>query len=343
MVFLQSLKKCHIMPLYLKEIIGEVSENNSSAPINKLIYNSNDVKGNNEFLFFIKPEITIPQNGIKLENILKLIFSKLEEFNLNIKSVRLINASYLEKHNIIAQHYGVINKLSKDIRKYISDEAKEKFNVVYNDSFSSADVYGSIEFLKAFPHFTPTGLAYLWQNSTTEKLVGATYSQKLTLDGKPVYLFNGFHPRQLEHFTARDRSIIAMWLCGNTDWQIARNNFIGKTNPSEAEKGSIRNELLKNKDEFGLINISASMNGVHLSAGPIEGLVELMRYNSDFEKGEILKVEDFNLGKQLVNAFGKEKTEWLLENPNISSNGRQTSVFDLTEEKNSNEIFNLLI
>jgi hypothetical protein len=325
-----------------KELINLIKEITTTTPHNKLIYNSSETKGKNEFLFFIKPEITLPSANIQLDKILELIVSKIEEFKLTIGSIRIINAAYLEKHNIIAQHYGVINKLSTDIRKNISDEAKEKFEEIFNVKFSSAQVFGSIEFLKVYNHFTPTGLAFLWQNSQTVKLAGGTYAQKLLLDGKTVYLINGFHPRQLEHFIAPDRSIIVMTLTGDTSWKTARNKFIGKTNPEDAEHGSIRNELLVRKSEFGLENISASWNGVHLSAGPVEGLVELIRYNSDFENNLYLNPKDFTFGLKLINAFGVDKTEKILNNPIIDVEGKQISVFDLTEEKDSDECIDIL-
>lgn len=44
--------------------------------------------------------------------------------------------------------------------------------------------------------------------------------------------------------------------------------------------GSIRAELLKNKEATGMIDVNMSSNGVHMSAGPLEGLVELQRFMS---------------------------------------------------------------
>ena len=317
-----------ITPLLIKSIIHP-------SPVNTQIYNDEGISGKNEFLFFIKPEITIPSDTIQLTKIIRLIESKINKFRLSVATIRIINAAYLKKHSIIAQHYGVINKISANVRKNISKDGIAKFEQLYSESFENAEIYGSIEFLNQYPHFTPTGLSLLWQNSPTEKLAGGTYAQKLVFDGKSVYLINGFHPRQLEHFIADDRSIVVFTLKGDISWKAARNNFIGKTNPGEAETGSIRNELLQRKKEFGLSEVSSSWNGVHLSAGPVEGLVELLRYNSDFESGSLLKSGDFEFGKILDDAFGTEKMQWLIENPTVEFNGNQISIFDLTEELDS--------
>ena len=47
---------------------------------------------------------------------------------------------------------------------------------------------------------------------------------------------------------------------------------IFSSNPIKANKGSIRKTLLDNKDLYGLKEVSQGANGVHLSAGAVEGL-----------------------------------------------------------------------
>ena len=92
------------------------------------------------------------------------------------------------------------------------------------------------------------------------KLGGGAYAQSIKLDGKPLFLVNGFHPRQLDHFISPGRSIVAFTLVGDLDWSVARNSLIGKTNPAEAEKGSIRRTLWERKDELGLPAVTPSWN-----------------------------------------------------------------------------------
>lgn len=326
----------------IQNIIQNIKENRIETPVNKEIFRNDEIQGKNEFLFFIKPEITLDDDKIQLDSVLKMIFAKIESFSLNIKNIRIVNAPYLERNNIIAKHYGVINKLSRDIQSSIPEEAKVNFKNIYQQDFNSSDVFGSLEFLEHYPEFTPTGLSYLWQNTATEKLAGGTYAQKLSLDGKSVFVINGFHPRQLEHFIAKGRCIVTMTLVSDISWKEARNNFIGKTNPEDAKPGSIRNELLNNKVEYGLQNISSSWNGVHLSAGSIEGLVELMRYNSNFESGEIQSAKDYSFGQQLATRLANNKAEKILKNPVVQYNDKQISIFDLTEEMDSENCLELL-
>lgn len=331
------------MALSEKLIIENIKKaQNQELARNTFYKNDNIPPYQNEFLFFIKPEITLKSDSIKLDDVLLLILNQVAKYDLHIKEASVLSADYLNEHNIIAQHYGVINKLSNNIRESISEAAIQKFQNIFDKDFNQAEVFGSLEFLKEFTEFTPLTLDYLWQNIKFEKLAGGTYACELNFNGRLVYLFNGFHPRQLNHFIEPGRSIVTMTLAGNINWDDAREQFIGATNPEIAEAGSLRNTFFKNEQSLGLPAMSSSWNGVHLSAGPVEGLIELMRYNSDFSTGDIKKPTDYQFGQHLVNVFGEEKANKILENCDVTFDGSNVSVFDLTEENNSNEAIDLL-
>lgn len=328
------------------KIINQIIQNVQLAQKGELyideIY-SKEVTGGNEFLFFIKPEITLFSAEIKLKEILKMVFAKMEKFNLKVRNIQVLSAQYLDDYDIIARHYGVINRLSNDAAGNLSEDAKEKFKNEFSINADEAEILGSLHFIKEFPYFTPIGLDYLWQNAPFVKLAGGTYVQRLLLDGQEVFLVNGFHPRQLDHFTKADRSIITMTLCGNTNWADARQKFVGATNPAAAEDKSIRKDLLIKKDEYGLKTVNSSWNGVHLSAGPVEGLVELVRYNSDYKNDEKATIDDYAFGRRLRENFSEQQIIRIMDNCNVMHEGKTVSVFDLTEERNSDEALRLLI
>lgn len=306
--------------------------------------NTNLPVGKNEFLFFIKPEITISSTSIQLEKIIDLVQEKVESFGLSIHNIKILSAKYLEQYNIIAQHYGVINKISSNAIQNMSESAKEKFKEIYGKSVDEVKTLGGSEFLEQYPYFNAYVLDYLWQNIENKKLAGGTYCEVVKIDDETIYIINGFHPRQLKHFTEKGRSIIVMTLSGDLSWSEARNNFIGATNPLNANKGSLRREFLENKSALGLSEVSQGVNGVHLSAGPVEALIELKRYNSNFsDKTQTKDFAEFSFGKLLKDAFPNGKFEKITENANLQINGKVISVFDLTEEKNSDEAIKLLV
>ncbi len=330
------------MEKLIKSILENVKSAQQEGATKTEIYSDTSVTGQNEFLFFVKPELTLEDESIKLEEIVKLIVEKIKAFNLSIKNIQLLPAGYLDEHGLIAKHYGVINKLSSDAKASLSEQAKETFKKAFGKSVEEANILGSLEFLKAYPSFSAEALDYLWQNSDFKKMAGGTYVARFSFDSEEVFIVNGFHPRQLEHFTKPGRSIVTFTLVGDTDWRAARHDFIGATNPASAIEGSLRRTFLDKMEYYGIPAINGSWNGVHLSAGPVEGLVELIRYNSDFSKGKELSASDFAFGKALIDAFGKDTTVKILENMDVDYNGNSISVFDLTEEKNSDEALTLL-
>jgi nucleoside diphosphate kinase len=324
-------------------IVDNVREAQNEAILYKELFSDAgaEVK-NNQFLFFIKPEITVKNDSIQLEEILKLVFAKIDEFGFNIHDVKILTAKYLDQFNIIAQHYGVINQIASNAVTNMSEGAKEKFAEIFGKSVDKAQVLGGLEFLEKYPEFTPTGLDYLCQNIGSKKLAGGTYVVEVKLDDELVYVINGFHGRQLKQFTENGRSIIVMSLSSDTDWSNARSNFIGATDPTKANEGSLRRAFLDNKESLGLPDVSQGANGVHLSAGPVEALVELQRYNSNFSNGETKDFTEFSFGKQLAEAFDQTAVQSIVQNTNVDVAGKSTSVFDLTEEKNSSEALELL-
>ena len=308
-----------------------------------LYVNEAELVGENEFLFFIKPEITLASEGIALDSILTMILGRIESCGLQIKNINVLSADYLKENNIIAQHYGVINQIASDARLNLSEGARKKFETLYGQTVEEAPVLGGVEFLDKYPVFNPISLDLLWQNKENQKLAGGTYAEDIKLDGEVVYVINGFHPRQLIHFTEKGRSIVVFTLKGNLAWSDARNKLIGATNPAKAEEGSIRRTLLDNKEAYGLKEVSQGSNGVHLSAGPVEGLVELVRYNSNFtEGGQLLTSENFSYGQKLVENFTENQVKAILSNENVTFEGKTISIFDLTEEKNSDESIAIL-
>lgn len=310
----------------------------------ELIFNNQDepVK-KNEFLFFIKPEITLQSNKIKLNDILDLFLYNLKNYNFSIHNIKVLSAEYLKEYNIIAQHYGVINKLASNALQNLSESAKSSFIKHYNTDFDKVKIKGGMEFLKEYSEFTPFTLDILWKNKQNIKLGSGTYCEDISLDNEIIYLINGFHPRQIEHFTKPGRSIIVFTISSDIDWNIARNYFIGSTDPWKAVAGSIRRELLDKKEMFGLDEVFQGFNGVHLSAGPVEALIELVRYNSNFKNpSEIMKIEDFSFGRLIKKEFKEDLISKILNNINVNFNGLASSIFDLTEEKNAEVALQIL-
>jgi len=331
------------MEILIKKALESLKTAKSNKAVNELVFE--DKTGNDplhEFLFFIKPEITILEDRTKLSSILDMTFGKISQHNLHIGEIRLLTASYLHKYDIMARHYGVINSMSREPLEHLSGEARSRFTEAYGKRPEEVKLLGSLQFLEQYPDFSAGTLEDLWKQGQSVKLAAGTYCARVRVNGEEVFLINGFHPNQLVHFTEEGRCILTFRLAGSLDWSVARNQFIGKTNPADAMPGSLRNELLVKKDQFGMPDVSAGRNGFHLSAGPVEGLVELMRYCSDFSTGDKKGPDDFVFGRQLRDNFTAEETDRICGNRPVNYKGNKITPFDLTEEKNSRAALDLL-
>lgn len=288
----------------------------------------------NNFVFFIKPELTLADDAIQFDAILDIIFDRLEAYGVDINQVSLLGANYLDQHNIMGNHYGVINKIAKDAVGAISAEAKATFEEKFG-TMEGKTILGGLEFMAQNPDFTAQQLDDLWMTKKSTKLAGGTYCADVEYKGETVYLVNAFHASQLEHFIKQGRSIVVFNASSDRSWDVLRGELIGATNPTSAHTGSLRQIFLAQQDDLGIPVVDQGNNGVHLSAGPVEGLVELIRFFSGSNEATIATMADYPFGQELIDAFGAEKALEIAHNSDITLNGEETNTFDATEEQDS--------
>ncbi len=323
-------------------IVGSVRKAQAGLCRTAIIHrNENAPYGPNNWLFFIKPEITQPLPTIKLEAVVTLIMEHVQRYGLTIHEVRLLSADYLKDHALIKQHYGVIDTVATVGAEALSETARERFKEIFGVEVGEVKTLGGLQLLEQYPFFNAHSLDCLWQNQENQKLAGGMYAEKVRIDLETIYMLNAFHPRQLEHFTEKGRCIVVMSLSGSLSWKESRQHFIGATKPQNAEPGSLRRLLFEGKAELGLPEVSQSYNGVHLSAGPVESLVESLRFESDHDGGVPLDPSALPFGRQCVEAFGCVP-DALLHNALVTIDGHMKSVFDLTEELDAADAIEVL-
>lgn len=282
--------------------------------------------GTNEMLFFLKPELTTVNHGFA--SIADYILEKIDEYNFAITSGFAISGSHIEEANLIAKHYGIIDTAARTGSAAFSDSMWKAFEEQFGEGKNSAKVLGGIEYLRDHAELDPDKLSEQWVQNGYSKIGSGVYCQHIAEES--VYLVNGFYPQLLRRFTQAGSCIACFILQGNTSWRAARSSFVGATAPDKAVSGSIRNSLLARKNEFGLDEISANKNGVHLSAGPVEGVVEILRF-SEQHAG----LRDLVFGRMLQESFTAEQIEKILSNELIETDDGAVSTFDLTEELDS--------
>ncbi len=283
----------------------------------KVVSEYREINKRHEFLFFFKPEVFF--DGVNVKRVFEITEEKFREFGIETSFISIVGFDKLKE--IIPKHYGVINEIARKGIEALSREAREKFKEVFGEDIESATLLGAFQFLERYPFFNEASLDVLWENAGCKKLASGTYCARVKVFNDTVYILNGFHPNQILHYTKEGRKIVVVVGHSDASWKELRQDLIGATNPYDAKEGSLRRIFLEMKEELGLKEVSQGYNCVHLSAGPIEAIAEIVRFCN-------LPLEKLAMARRIIEVCGREKLERALENPVING----SKVFDLTEE-----------
>lgn len=290
----------------------------------------------NELLFFIKPEITLAGTRAVRE-VLKLAQEKFERHAVEISGLSILGNEYLKKFSLIEAHYGVINMAAKKGLEALTAAPRLKFREIFGKDIESVLFLGGFEFLEKYPDYSADTLNDLWESGQREKLGAGLYCEKHLIDEKTFYILNGFNPFQLSFFTRPGRYIIVFTVNSKTDWPVLRNRMIGETNPYKADGNSLRAGILRIKDDIG-VDINPGRNGVHLSAGPVEALAEIIRFCSALPEKTLDSEEVYTGTRMRELGFDKAAIMKCIANEQITFRGERRNIFDLTEDKNLEEM-----
>lgn len=280
----------------------------------------------NEFVIFTKPELGRLEDDA-LTAVWDLLAESLASYGVVVHSSRIQTGPELEASGVMAEHYGVINEISRLGRPALTEPAERALQEEFRDTVHGAEVLGGHQFLAAQPEFSPYALGVLFANAGVTRLGPGTYAALVRVDGDPVIILNGFHPRQLGFFTAEDTVCAFLHCSSTTEWARLRSDLIGATDPARADAASVRGRLFADPAGFGLSTVSYNFNGVHMSAGPLEGMGELQRFF-----GADRRLTDWTFAQALV-AVGVPDTHvtQLAENPLLQAGDERGTAFDLTE------------
>ncbi|MBN2452509.1 MAG: hypothetical protein JXR77_19140 [Lentisphaeria bacterium] len=170
-----------------------------------------------------------------------------------------------------------------------------------------------------------------WERSRYVKLAPGLYAAKIQVPGHPPRItVNGFFPRLRERFVLPDARVLwydVRFSPARLPWREFRRDAVGATNPAEAAPGSIREALFREPDRFGLPEKpTVQLNGVHASAGPLEGARE-RRIWLENRAGDSELVAALRQGE-----VPEGRIRELLDNGPMTWKGVTAPAFDLLED-----------
>lgn len=254
-------------------------------------------------------------------------------------------AAEIESKKLIDQHYGSLARIAMDTQPAdmaLSESALAAFESSFGTSWSAA-LGSALRNDEAMAKLGVDGLALepMWRGGVQCKLAPGTYVSRLDGVSEPMYTLNGFYPAMRQSYVADGaevRYLVCEWDEASLSWKDFRRSVIGATNPSDAASGSVRAEIMAKWADLGLPSEpTLGANGVHASAGPLEGLKERCVWAG-------ASLESDGLACALASEAGIPRATldaWLDDNPVVRLGGEEDKVFDLTEEKGTGAVLEL--
>ena len=269
-----------------------------------------------------------------------------------------MSAEEIDEKGCIDRHYASIAKSATEtdpsslaLGDDKKGEFKSKFGQTWEESLElglvfnakgAAEKLGTMDGEDLVP-MPGKALDALWAKAgdARVKLAPGLYVSNIGED-EPLYVINGFYMAMREKYCVAGGNGIHFFVVAFdpevTSWAKFRGEIIGATDPTAAPEGSIRGKMLASwEGEEGLDLDNAPNvgdNGVHASAGPIEGLKERVVWLA-------IEAEDDPFGEQLIKWTGGQKATILpwLEDAEVEEQKHyevKGKMFDLTEDKDTN-------
>jgi hypothetical protein len=255
----------------------------------------------NQLLAFFKPEVFLDKTPDQIEKIMKLVFEKLEKYEVTVDGTALFPGSAVGKFQIMDRHYGVINTLSKNASKILSDEEKDLVFKTLGVTNKNTKILGGHEAFEIAGVKNTYDFDNYWLEAKSEKVKSGFYVRTMKIDGEETVVVDGFHPHQLAHYTETDRHLGVMLVSSNTPWAKLRDEMLGSTFPEKALPDSIRGAIFAKANDFGFKKVGIENNILHLSAGPTEALFEIDNFLHAPFAIDFLK-EEAKLAERLLSA-----------------------------------------
>ncbi|MBN2144918.1 MAG: hypothetical protein JW774_09870 [Candidatus Aureabacteria bacterium] len=283
-------------------------------------------------------------NSLAFPEFYKLIMKTLlKDKKTVLTGMKIMNAAHLKQKGMMERHYGVINNVAQNARWMGDEKLKgiaDHFNVPSDHVVGGLEAVTRINEIlrrKSKPEISITDIeiARMWSKAGKPfKTMPGIYSKPYTFEGETFAVVDGFYAAQLNTFYTQGCGILAFSVRLSPDFEVkALRDLIGANDPTQAKEGTFRNVFLGMNSAANVLE-----NGIHGSAGYLEGLRELMNIMGFDLKdtGLFAALREKGHSEQEL----EEILKILLENPEMFHSRKQKMerVFDCTEELPLDEV-----
>ncbi len=286
----------------------------------------------NQAVVFTKP---IHHLGLSLtpEELARQAQSFLEKKGFRVVLNKKVTGAELAEREVIRQHYLMYSKASYG-DAVLTDAGKARFEAAFGKHWDAeveaGRIVGNPSLIKA-KGIDAAQLFLLWNEKFATRQTQKIQDGLIMawLEELDAYCINAFYPVMEENFYHPATEITYFVLefdPSQVSWKQFRKEILGSTDASKADPNSFRGQLFAQYP----VEFPGRDNFVHGSAGPVEGLVERIIHEPEFE------LEANPVGQVLANrGVSLESFKSWKAGQSISQLGE---LFDETEEKGTAEV-----
>jgi hypothetical protein len=294
----------------------------------------------NQAVIFTKPIYHLPFS-LTADALRDRVETFLLDRGFYIRTRHCVDGQTLRSQGTMDQHYIVYSKAVRleSLDTLIMSEAglarfEERFGTSWEDEKVAGRLMTTDQLIEK-KGLAITDLLEAWENhlATGQTLKVQSGLIVAFVEAFDAYVINGFYPAMAERFDNADNVMhyfVVEFDSAECSWESFRKEILGVTNSSKAASTSLRGQLFA---DFP-VELPGSDNFVHGSAGPLEGFAERLVHEE--EVGLATSPIGVYLQRRGVSAVTFRA--WCARKPIVEL----AALFDLTEEKNSDEILPIL-
>lgn len=294
----------------------------------------------NQAVIFTKPIYHLPFS-LTADALRDRVETFLLDRGFYIRTRHCVDGQTLRSQGTMDQHYIVYSKAVRleSLDTLIMSEAglarfEERFGTSWEDEKVAGRLMTTDQLIEK-KGLAITDLLEAWENhlATGQTLKVQSGLIVAFVEAFDAYVINGFYPAMAERFDHADNVMhyfVVEFDSAECSWESFRKEILGVTNSSKAASTSLRGQLFA---DFP-VELPGSDNFVHGSAGPLEGFAERLVHEE--EVGLATSPIGVYLQRRGVSAVTFRA--WCARKPIVEL----AALFDLTEEKNSDEILPIL-
>lgn len=294
----------------------------------------------NQAVIFTKPIYHLPFS-LTADALRDRVETFLLDRGFYIRTRHCVDGQTLRSQGTMDQHYIVYSKAVRleSLDTLIMSEAglarfEERFGTSWEDEKVAGRLMTTDQLIEK-KGLAITDLLEAWEDhlATGQTLKVQSGLIVAFVEAFDAYVINGFYPAMAERFDHADNVMhyfVVEFDSADCSWESFRKEILGVTNSSKAASTSLRGQLFA---DFP-VELPGSDNFVHGSAGPLEGFAERLVHEE--EVGLATSPIGVYLQRRGVSAVTFRA--WCARKPIVEL----AALFDLTEEKNSDEILPIL-